>query len=404
MGLLEPVSAGHDAVVSDSAVLEALLAAERALVRAAVALELAPAQAAAAFDEAIAGLEIDAAELATDAAAGGNPVIPLLSRLRPAVAAVDESAAEWVHRGATSQDIVDTALALISVRAAAAIDAALGRTVDGLAALAAEHRDTVAAARTLGQHSTPTTWGLRFALWAEAVLAARGELREASAALPAQLGGASGTLASFVALYGEEAAARLPGAYAAELSLAAPQLPWHVTRRPFTRLADALVAVVDALGVIGSDVALASRTEVGELIEPQAPGRGGSSAMPHKRNPILSVLIRSAALRAPGLGADLHRAAALAVDERPDGAWHSEWPALRELLRLALGASAQAAELSAGLRVVPERVAANLAISGDELLSEQRKLTGRTGEPESYTGLAGAFVDRVLAGLSQEER
>lgn len=124
--------------------------------------------------------------------------------------------------------------------------------------------------------------------------------------------------------------------------------------------------------------------------------------MPHKRNPVLSVLIRSAALRAPGLTADLHRAAALAVDERPDGAWHSEWPALRELLRLALGAAAAAAELAEGLEIDASRAAVNLALTGDDIVSEQQKLTGEAGEPGSYTGLAEVYVDHVLAVLRRE--
>jgi len=404
VGLLTPVAVGHDALVSDAAVASALIEAERGLVRAAVALGLAPASVAAAVERGAGELEraLDVGALAAASVGGGNPVIPLVAQLRDAVEAIDAHAASWVHRGATSQDIVDTALALLVERACAAVCVDLGRVIAALAALAAEHRDTVAVARTLGQHATPTTWGFRIAGWIAAVRAARAELRAACDAVPVQLGGASGTLASFVALYGEDAARRLPAAFAHELGLTAPELPWHVARRPITRVGDGFTTVLDALGVIASDVALASRTEVGEAVEPAAPGRGGSSAMPHKRNPVLSVLIRSSALRAPGLAADLHRAAALAVDERPDGAWHSEWPALRELLRSALGAAATAAELAEGLTIDAERAAANLALTGDAVVSEQKKLTGAAGAPEAYTGLAGAYVDQILAAVRRD--
>jgi len=406
VGLLTPVAVGHDALVSDAAVADALIEAERALVRAVVALELAPEHVRAAVEQGAdrVAAALDVRALAEASVGGGNPVIPLVAQLRDSVGDIDTDAATWVHRGATSQDIVDTSLALLVTRSCARVCVDLGRLIAGLGHLAAEHRDTVAAARTLGQHATPTTWGYRICSWIVGVRAARAELREACDAIPAQLGGASGTLASFVALYGADAASRLPAAYAHELGLAAPALPWHTARRPFTRAADALTAVLDALGVIAADVALASRTEVGEAVEPSAPGRGGSSAMPHKRNPVLSVLIRSAALRAPGLAADLHRAAALAVDERPDGAWHSEWPALRELLRSALGAAAVAAELAEGLTIDADRAAANLALTGADITSEQAKLTGASGDPADYTGLAGAYVDRVLAAISKEDQ
>jgi 3-carboxy-cis,cis-muconate cycloisomerase len=404
VGLLTPVAVGHDDAVSDEAVAVALIGAERALARAAVALDLAPESVAQAIERGADELErsLDMGALAEASVGGGNPVITLVAQLRDKVSEIDTDAASWVHRGATSQDIVDTALALIVTRACAAVCVDLGRAVAGFVKLAGDHRDTVAAARTLGQHSTPTTWGYRLAHWAVAVRGARIELRSSCEGLPAQLGGASGTLASFVALYGTDAALRLPRAYAHELGLEPQKLPWHTDRRPITRAADAFTAVIDALGVIAGDIALAARTEVGEVVEPAAPGRGGSSAMPHKRNPVLSVLIRSAALRAPGLAADLHRAAALATDERPDGSWHSEWPALRELLRLALGAAAAAAELAEGLEIDARRAAVNLALTGDDIVSEQKKLTGEAGPPESYTGLAEVYVDHVLAVLRRE--
>ncbi|MFT4229602.1 MAG: lyase family protein, partial [Microbacterium sp.] len=196
----------------------------------------------------------------------------------------------------------------------------------------------------------------------------RTRLEAVAARLPAQLGGAGGTLASFVEIGGADAAARLPAAFAAELGLAAPAAPWHTSRWPVTELGDALVQVLDALGTLAGDVATLSRTEIGELAEGAG---GGSSAMPQKQNPAASVLIRSAAMRAPQLGATLHLASALAVDERPDGAWHAEWPTLRELLRLALGAAGHAESLVAGLRVDREAVARNLALTGGLIVAER---------------------------------
>jgi 3-carboxy-cis,cis-muconate cycloisomerase len=288
----------------------------------------------------------------------------------------------------------------------------------------------------------PTTVGARAAGWLRGVTRARVRLAAAVAALPAQLGGASGTLASFAEIGGTPAATALPAAYAAELGLETPDAPWHVERWPVTELGDALAQTVDALGKIAADVATLSRTEIGELAEGTG---GGSSAMPQKQNPAASVLIRSAALRAPQLAATLHLAAALAVDERPDGAWHAEWPTLRELLRLALGATATTRGLVSGLRVDEDAVAENLALTRGLLVAERLSVvltpilgadevsrivaSASTGgdlrrlvvdaleaavdrapgaphpaddvdallDPAGYTGLAGALVDRAVA-------
>lgn len=277
---------------------------------------------------------------------GGNPVIPLVAVLRARVAEVDAEAAGWVHRGATSQDVIDTALMLVASRALTRVDSALAATVDALALLADGHRATVMAARTLTQQSTPMTFGLVAAGWLLGVAEARRNLPRALS----------------VALLAEE------------LGLAAAALPWHTRRTPITGLGDALTTVIDSLGVIATDVATLSRTEIGELGEPGGVGMGGSSAMPQKQNPIMSVLIRSAAQRAPGLAAELHRSAASSVDQRPDVAWHAEWPALRELLRLSLGASDLAAQLLVGLRVDAERMRGNLERTGPLIVAERLSL------------------------------
>lgn len=373
-GLLSPVTVGHDALVSDAAVLGALVAAEVALVRAYGAIGMLDAAAVESVSLALgwsgpgegctqAVVDLDA--LIAASVAGGNPVIPLVKPLR--VAAGEHGA--WVHRGATSQDILDTALMLIAVRACDQIDAHLGQAETHLRRLITEYGAVLTPARTLTQHAVPTTMGARLAGWLRAISRARARLGSASAALPAQLGGAGGTLASFVEITGSVSGAlALVQAYAVELRLAEPDAPWHTTRWPVTELGDALAQALDALGVLAADVATGSRTEIGEFSEGEA---GGSSAMPQKQNPAASVLVRSAALRGPHLAATLHTAAGLAVDERPDGAWHTEWPALRELLRLGLGASATAVRLLAGLRVDAEAAGRATAMTGPLLVSER---------------------------------
>lgn len=372
-GLLSPATVGADDAVSDDAVLQALVDTEAAYLRALVAAGVAP------VAEALNAPDPEA--IALEAREGGNPVIPLVAALRASAGA---DAASRIHRGATSQDILDTALMLTAQRARRIILERLDSSATALAALADQHRGTTAAARTLTQHAVPTTYGLRFATWLTSLLDARDDL--AALTLPAQLGGAAGTLAALVELAGDRAPG-IPAAFAREVGLAESH-PWHVSRAPVTRLGDALTRVTDVLGTIGVNVATLSRTEIGELAEPTG---GGSSTMPQKRNPVLSVLLRSVSLRAPGLASTLHVAAASFVDERPDGAWHAEWPTLRELLRLALGGSALLAELTEGLTVDVERAAANEQL--DDLRAEQRSFGGSGG---SYTGLSDHFIDAAI--------
>lgn len=443
-GLLSPVTVGHDESTSDGAFAARLIAAEVALARAWAEVGVAPVEAAQAINEALAPVPDDRGEagrpppaladcdldaLTAEAVAGGNPVIPLVGMLR---GLVPEPARSWVHRGATSQDIMDTALMMTAYDAGIVVLANLIEIEEALRAFAADHRDETAAARTLTQHAVPTTVGLRAANWARGAERAAIRLDGILAELPVQLGGAGGTLASFALIGGEDAARELPGAFAEQLGLAEPEAPWHTQRWPVTELGDALVQALDALGKIAADIATLSRTELGELAEGVT---GGSSAMPQKRNPAASVLIRSAAIRAPHLAATLHSAAALAVDERPDGAWHAEWQTLRELLRLALGASGNAARLVVGLRVDGEAVQRNLSASRGLIVAERlsleldpilgadrvRELVSAAGagedlaallrsepalngtdidellDPARYTGLAGRLVDELVA-------
>jgi len=435
--LLAPGWAGSPAAsaTGDTAFLQALLDAEAALTRAQASLGLAPTEAAAAVDAVVSeGARFDVHDLALRARGGGNPVIPLVAELTAAVGAVDETYAPYVHRGATSQDIMDTAMMLVAVRTLDLVLADLGRTERALARHARDHRDTAMPGRTLTQHAVPTTFGLKAAGWRSLVLDARDRLQVVRDVLPAQLGGAAGTLAAFTA-YGAADTGALVEAYAREVGLAAPVLPWHALRTPVADLAGALAFAAGALGKTAADVLTLSRTEIRELSEGSG---GGSSAMPHKANPVRATLIAAAARRAPQLAATLY-GSLTAEDERPAGAWHAEWEPLRELLRLVGGAARDAAELAEGLQVhtdamrahldlthgliVSERLSAELApvlgrarakelltraaeraTSEDrplvELLAEEPELKeldlAVLADPTQYTGSAGALTDRAL--------
>ncbi|MFE2809281.1 3-carboxy-cis,cis-muconate cycloisomerase [Streptomyces nigra] len=420
-GLLAPGWTGSAAAraTGDTAFLQALLDAEAALTRAQAALGLAPEEAARAVTGAADADRFDTRALAEEARAGGNPVIPLVGAL---TRAVGEEHGPYVHRGATSQDIMDTALMLVAVRALGPVLADLERAQRAFARLAAAHRDTALPGRTLTQHAVPTTFGLKAAGWRALVLDARDRTTAVRDTLPAQLGGAAGTLAVFGA-YGAADPIALPAAYARELGLRAPELPWHTLRTPVADLAGCLAFTAGALGKAAVDVLTLSRTEIAEVAEGSG---GGSSAMPHKSNPVRSTLIVAAARRAPQLAATLY-GSLVAEDERPAGAWHAEWEPLRDLLRLVGGAARDAAELAEGLRVRPDAMRANLHLTGGAVVSERlsaelapelgraraKELLTRLAaegrplaeapeladadlDPTHYTGSAGALTDRAL--------
>ncbi|MFI7351688.1 3-carboxy-cis,cis-muconate cycloisomerase [Streptomyces sp. NPDC049936] len=394
--LLAPGRAGSPAgaATGDHAYLRALLDAEAALTRAQAALGLAPAAAAAAVTEAAGDpARFDLRSLAERARGGGNPVIPLVADL---TGAVGEEYGPYVHRGATSQDIMDTATMLVAARTLDLLLPDLTRTERALAALAAEHRDTAMPGRTLTQHAVPTTFGLKAAGWRALVLDARDRVAAVRDTLPAQLGGAAGTLAAFGA-YGAPDPMALPAAYARELGLRAPLLPWHTLRTPVADLAGALTFAAGALGKIAADVLALSRTEIGEVAEG---GGGGSSAMPHKANPVRSTLIAAAARRAPQLAAVLY-GSLTAEDERPAGAWHAEWEPLRDLLRLVGGAARDAAELAEGLRVRPDVMRAHLGLTHGLIVSE-RLAAGLT--PVLGRSRARALLTELAARTYAEDR
>ncbi|WP_308932096.1 lyase family protein [Arthrobacter sp. SLBN-112] len=374
-GLLSPVSASPlvAALTGDRAVLAAILAIESGWAAVLEKAGLAPAGSAAVVASAAEAGRYDLADIALRAQGGGNPVIPLLADLRKQVAALDTAgvgAGKAVHTSLTSQDVLDTALMLLARNTVHAVLADLHGTAAALAAVAEQHADTLCVGRSLTQHSLPYTFGLRAAQWFHGVAAAGRQL--AALEFPVQFGGAAGTLAAGTVLTAGTHATpfSLADALAVQLGLAPAPAPWHTNRLAITSLGNALAAVLDAYGKISADVLFLSRPEVGEVAEPRAAGRGVSSAMPQKQNPVLSVLVRSAALQAPGLAAQLHLAAATFNDERPDGAWHIEWPALRQLLALTLGAAGHFRELAEGLQVFPAAMRRNLDLAGPLLLAE----------------------------------
>ncbi|WP_030936334.1 3-carboxy-cis,cis-muconate cycloisomerase [Streptomyces sp. NRRL S-646] len=403
-GLLAPGWAGSPAAsaTGDAAFLQALLDAEAALTRAQSALDLAPSGAAAAVTEAADATRFDLRSLAERARAGGNPVIPLVADLTKAVG---EEYGPYVHRGATSQDIMDTATMLVAVRTLDLVLADLVRTERALARLAADHRDTAMPGRTLTQHAVPTTFGLKAAGWRSLTLDARDRIKAVRDSLPIQLGGAAGTLAAFT-VYGARDTQVLTAAYAHELGLREPLLPWHTLRTPIADLAGCLAFTAGALGKVAADVLALGRTEVAEVAEGSG---GGSSAMPHKANPVRSTLIAAAARRAPQLAATLYGSLA-AEDERPAGAWHAEWEPLRDLLRLVGGAARDAAELAEGLRVHADVMREHLGLThglivSERLSAELAPLLGRARAKALLTDLAERTYTegRPLAELLAEE-
>ncbi|KLO28819.1 3-carboxy-cis,cis-muconate cycloisomerase [Mycolicibacter heraklionensis] len=375
-------------IFSDAGYLAAMAQVENAWLGVLVDSGIAPASARADLTAAISAADVEAVAVAAEAT--GNPVPGVLELLRERTGG---EPAHWLHRGLTSQDVVDTALMLCLRDALCRVRSELGTQVRALAALAKTYRDSPMLARTLTQPALPTTVGMKIAHWLTGLL----DGADCVTALPqlsVQAGGAAGTMAAATELAGSPInAMSLSGRLATALGLA-DSPPWHTTRSVITRVGDALVTCCDAWSHIANDVAASSRPEIGELTE----GRGGgSSTMPHKNNPVLSVLIRRAGLVAPSLAASLHTASAASVDERSDGGWHAEWAALRTLSRSAVAAAAQTTDLVAGLVIDTDRAAANLAAAGD-LLGEQRAMTELTGQTarSDYTGAASHLIDAVL--------
>jgi 3-carboxy-cis,cis-muconate cycloisomerase len=382
---------GAAAAVSDAAWFRALLSVEAALARSAAALGLVPATAADAVTAACADpARLDLATVVARAADDGNPVPPLVTVLRKAVGERDAVA---VHVGATSQDVLDTALLLLARDAVDAIDADLTAAAEAAARLAGAHRDDVVMGRTLLQQAVPTTFGLKAAGWLAGLDGARLRLAEVVATLPVQYGGAAGTLA---ASGGSGVAVRT--ALAAELDLVDVPAAWHTVRLPIADLAGALATAAGVVSGIALDVVLLAQTEVAEVSE-AGDERGGSSAMPHKRNPVAAISARACARRAPGLAATLYSAMEQ-EHERAAGAWHSEWPTLTALLGTVGSAASWLAESLSGLRVDPARMATTVAAGGEPGLARAmaEALTPSRGPQVAHEQAAQAVRDARATG------
>lgn len=294
----------------------------------------------------------DVAALAEATAKAGNPAIPLVKAL---TAKVHGTASRYVHWGATSQDTLDTALVLQLRAALAVIERDLGRLAEAVRKTITNHRHTVMAGRTWLQQALPITFGLKAAGWLSALVRHRERLDELRRrVLVLQLGGAAGTLASL----GEKGPA-VVAAVAQRLGLGVPDLPWHGSRDRIAEAAGFAALLVGTLGKIARDTSLLMQTEIAEVFEKSGPGVGGSSTMPHKRNPALAAAILAAATVTPSLAATIF-AAQVQEHERAAGPWQAEWRTVPELFRVAAGALANSARLIEGLEIDPERMRANL--------------------------------------------
>ena len=399
-GLLDPLAQGGRALelTGDAAFLAAMLDAELGLTRALVDTGLAPDFMTAVCD----GLAApDLAAIAAESRAGGNPVIPLVRHLSAAAEELRAGASDHLHVGATSQDILDTAAMIVARDVCGEVLAQLRRLGEELAVLADRHRATPMVGRTLGQQAAPTSFGLVAAGWLDGVVSAIATLATVRAELPLQYGGAVGTgeaLAAAARDRGGDAESVL-AVVGDRLGLRVPALSWHSGRAPVLGLASALAQSVAAVGVIAVDVALLARTEVAELSEGGTPGSGGSSAMPHKRNPVTAVLVVAAARRTPQLLASLY-GSALSEDQRPSGAWHAEWLPLRDLERAAVAAATATVDLVRGLEVHADRMAANLELTAGLVMSERVSgvLAAAIGRSAAFELVERASLDAVRGG------
>jgi 3-carboxy-cis,cis-muconate cycloisomerase len=377
--------------LSDRARLQAMLEVEIALAEVEADLGVIPQKAVGAIRAVARAETFDRDAIAAEAEQDGNLAIPLVRQLTKKVEAIDRDAARYVHWGATSQDIIDTGFVLQLERAVPPILRHLDRAVVAAEEHARRYVDTVMPGRTWLQQSTPVTFGLKAAGWLDALMRQRKALAGSCEEVRVvQFGGASGTLA-VLGEHGVTVADRL----ASRLGLHAPAIPWHAHRDRLARFASALGVTCGAVGKIGRDVSLLAQTEVGEAIEGRT---GGSSAMPHKQNPVGASVVLAAAVRAPGLVATM-LAAMPHEHERGLGGWQAEWTTLPELVLLTAGASRAIATVLEGLKVDENRMRRNLDLSAGLFASEAVSiaLAAHIGRGEAHR-IVEAAASRVRAG------
>jgi 3-carboxy-cis,cis-muconate cycloisomerase len=365
--LLDPLFTSHAMrrIFSDSARLQSLLDFEAALARSLASAGVVPKSSVLAIESRCRASLYSLDDLAHEAARAGNLAIPLAKHLTALVAKKDSKAAAFVHWGATSQDALDTGLILQLRDAIAQFNSELADLSEILARLVQTYSGTVLAGRTWLQHAAPITLGLKAAGWLDAIERHRARLDQTqSQLLVLQFGGAAGTLAAL----GDRAPA-VAKALADDLQLELPSIPWHAHRDRFAELACTLGILVGTLGKIARDVSLMAQTEIAEVAEPFRPGRGGSSTMPQKRNPVGSAVVLSAAIRVPGLVSTM-LSAMVQEHERALGGWHAEWETLPEICLLADGALARTIEILNGLEVDKEKIVANLGSTRGLILAE----------------------------------
>jgi len=443
--LLAPMlsSAAMRAVCDDVACLQNMLDFEAALARAEAAVGVIPDSAIAAIAGACRAESFDLAGLADAATRSGNLAIPMVKALTANVAKIDAEASRYVHWGTTSQDVIDTATMLGLRAAIAALLGDLDRAVAGFAKLARAHRDTAMVARTWLQHALPMPFGLKLAEYAAALHRSRVRLKRLPLeTLALQFGGAAGTLAAL-----GDKGPRVAELLARELGLPLPDAPWHAHRDRLAEAASAFAILTGTCGKIARDIQLLMQTDVAEAFEPSGEGRGGSSAMPHKRNPVAAATALAAATMAPNLAATM-LAAQVGDHERSAGPWHAEWPTLPMLLLVTSGALAAIVDIAEGLEVDPVRMRVNLDATHGLVMAEavtmalaekigkseahhlieaasKQALAGKTHlrdvltadpkvtahldargiaglfEPMAYQGASQALIDRLLASLDQ---
>jgi 3-carboxy-cis,cis-muconate cycloisomerase len=394
--LLTPLisSAAMRAILDDRARLQRMLDFEVALARAEAAIGVIPALASDQIANAAKAERYDVKALGEEAVASGNIAIPLIKALTAEVAKADASAAGYVHWGATSQDVLDTALVLELKAAIDALITDLNKAIDGFTALTGRHRRTAAVGRTWTQHALPMPFGLKLAGYAAALARSRERLRRLRReALVLQFGGAVGTLAALNER-GLDVAERL----AALLDLPLPEAPWHSHRDRLAEVASAFAILTGSCGKIARDVSLLMQTDVAEAFGPAAPGGGGSSTMPHKRNPTAAATALAAATIAPNLLATI-MAAQVQEHERALGGWQAEWPTFPALALVTSGALNAIVDIAQGLEVDSERMRVNLAQTRGLIMAEAVAfaLGTKLGKPEAHRIVAEACRKAIAA-------